>query len=186
VHLRRELGRRRRRLLGDVGLSEQQRATKRAELVEFFTGQPDPVGEALREMLTRLPWRDGGQLAFYLMTPTTSVLVSGSAGYWSGVFTGLRPDVAVLAAGGRPNLDGEPVQARSRSSSWTRCAHCSRKQSRPAIMTRCCLAMTTSTRPRSGPHWPHCPGVTAFDMSYAHPIPLSPLSALGPDLAPVL
>jgi L-ascorbate metabolism protein UlaG (beta-lactamase superfamily) len=96
---------------GDVGLSEQQRATKRAELVEFFTGQPDPVGEALREMLTRSSWRDGGQLAFHLITPTTSVLISGSAGYWSGVFTGLRPDVAVLAAGGRPNLDGEPVQA---------------------------------------------------------------------------
>jgi L-ascorbate metabolism protein UlaG (beta-lactamase superfamily) len=96
--------------LGDLGLSAQQRVVRRAEGIEFFLGQPDPVGSALREMLTRSSWEDGGSLGYHAQTPDSSVLVSGTAGYWSGVFAGLRPEVAVLAAGGRPNVDGEPVQ----------------------------------------------------------------------------
>jgi hypothetical protein len=38
------------------------------------------------------------------------VLFSQSTGYWSGIIRELRPDVAVLAITGRPNLDGEPYQ----------------------------------------------------------------------------
>jgi L-ascorbate metabolism protein UlaG (beta-lactamase superfamily) len=38
------------------------------------------------------------------------MLISGSAGYWRGIFDGLRPDVALLSLGGRPNVDGEPFQ----------------------------------------------------------------------------
>ena len=56
---------------------------------------------------------DGGQLAYLLMTAAGSVLVSGSAGYWRGIFDGLRPDVALLSLGGRPNVDGEPFQGSS-------------------------------------------------------------------------
>ena len=41
------------------------------------------------------------------------MLVSGSAGYWRGIFDGLRPDVALLSLGGRPNVDGEPFQGSS-------------------------------------------------------------------------
>ncbi len=44
------------------------------------------------------------------MTAGGSLLVSGSAGYWRGIFDGLRPDVALLSLGGRPNVDGEPFQ----------------------------------------------------------------------------
>ena len=56
---------------------------------------------------------DGGQLAYLLTTSDGSVLVSGSAGYWRGIFDGLRPDVALLSLGGRPNVDGEPFQGTS-------------------------------------------------------------------------
>ena len=31
-------------------------------------------------------------------------------GHWTGVLDGLRPDVAILAAAGRGNIDGEPIQ----------------------------------------------------------------------------
>ncbi len=56
---------------------------------------------------------DGGQLAYLLTTARGSVLVSGSAGYWRGIFSGLRPDLALLSLGGRPNVDGEPFQGSS-------------------------------------------------------------------------
>ncbi len=38
------------------------------------------------------------------------MFVSSSAGYWSGVVRDLRADVAILAASGRPNVNGEPYQ----------------------------------------------------------------------------
>jgi hypothetical protein len=41
------------------------------------------------------------------------LLVSGSAGYWKGIFARLRPDVALLSLAGRPNVDGEPYQGSS-------------------------------------------------------------------------
>ncbi len=56
---------------------------------------------------------DGGQLAYLLTTAGRSLLVSASAGYWRGIFEGLRPDVALLSLGGRPNVDGEPFQGSS-------------------------------------------------------------------------
>jgi L-ascorbate metabolism protein UlaG (beta-lactamase superfamily) len=56
---------------------------------------------------------DGGQLAYLMTTPQGSLLVSASAGYWKGIFTGLEPDVALLSLGGRPNVDGEPFQGAS-------------------------------------------------------------------------
>ena len=64
-------------------------------------------------MNERCSRHDGGQLAFFLTTGDGSVLVSASAGYWRGIFTGLRPDVALLSLGGRPNVDGEPYQGSS-------------------------------------------------------------------------
>jgi L-ascorbate metabolism protein UlaG (beta-lactamase superfamily) len=96
--------------LGDLGLSAQTRAAKVAELFTMVAGVPDPVGSALRGMLDRSSTHDGGQLAFLLSTGSGSVLVSGSAGYWRGIFGGLRPDVALLSVAGRPNVDGEPFQ----------------------------------------------------------------------------
>jgi L-ascorbate metabolism protein UlaG (beta-lactamase superfamily) len=96
--------------LGDLGVSAQARAAKVAELFNLVAGVPDPAGSALRAMLDRSSTHDGGQLAFLLATGSGSVLVSGSAGYWRGIFAGLCPDVALLSVAGRPNVDGEPFQ----------------------------------------------------------------------------
>jgi L-ascorbate metabolism protein UlaG (beta-lactamase superfamily) len=96
--------------LGDLGVSAQDRATQVAALFAGAEGVPGPAGPSLRAMLERSSTHDGGQLAFLLADGTGSLLVSGSAGYWRGIFTGLCPDVAVLSVGGRPNLDGEPFQ----------------------------------------------------------------------------
>ena len=37
-------------------------------------------------------------------------LYQDTSGHWAGIFDGLQPDVAILAAAGRGNIDGEPTQ----------------------------------------------------------------------------
>ena len=99
--------------LGDLDVSAQTRAQKVRGLFAGMEGIESPAGQALREMNARCSAHDGGQLAYLLTTPGGSLLVSGSAGYWSGIFAGLRPDVALLSLAGRPNVDGEPFQGSS-------------------------------------------------------------------------
>jgi L-ascorbate metabolism protein UlaG (beta-lactamase superfamily) len=100
--------------LGDLGVSAQDRAAKIAGLFGSMDAlRADPVGRALLAMNEATSRHDGGQLAYLLTTSGGSMLVSGSAGYWRGIFDGLRPDVALLSLGGRPNVDGEPFQGSS-------------------------------------------------------------------------
>ena len=99
------------------GRPRGQRAAARRQATAMFGSMDrlneEPVGRALLEMNGATSRHDGGQLAFLLMTSGGSMLVSGSAGYWRGIFDGLRPDVALLSLGGRPNVDGEPFQGSS-------------------------------------------------------------------------
>jgi L-ascorbate metabolism protein UlaG (beta-lactamase superfamily) len=67
----------------------------------------------MQMMLDHSSMHDGGQLAYLLQTADGSALFSGSSGYWPGIFSGLRPDVAFLALAGRPNVSGEPYQGSS-------------------------------------------------------------------------
>jgi L-ascorbate metabolism protein UlaG (beta-lactamase superfamily) len=96
--------------LGDLNVSAQERAATVAGLFASMEHLPPPTGPALMAMMERSSAHDGGQLAFLLMTGSGSMLVSGSAGYWRGIYRGLRPDVALLSVAGRPNVDGEPFQ----------------------------------------------------------------------------
>jgi L-ascorbate metabolism protein UlaG (beta-lactamase superfamily) len=96
--------------LGDLGVSAQERKAAVAALFDLMARAPEPAGPALRSLNERCSRHDGGQLAYLLTTTGGSVLVSASAGYWRGIFTGLQPDVALLSLGGRPNVDGEPYQ----------------------------------------------------------------------------
>ena len=47
---------------------------------------------------------------FVFETPEGTLLYQDTSGHWSGILHDLRPDVAILAAAGRGNVDGEPVQ----------------------------------------------------------------------------
>lgn len=96
--------------LGDLGMSAQDRAAKVAALFGMMSQAPPPAGAALMRMLESTSAHDGGQLAFLLTNGSESILASGSAGYWRGLYTDLRPDVALLSVAGRPNVDGEPFQ----------------------------------------------------------------------------
>ncbi|HTU37194.1 MAG TPA: MBL fold metallo-hydrolase [Acidimicrobiales bacterium] len=100
--------------LGDLDVSAQQRAATIAGLFGAMESVgSNPAGQALIAMNDVCSRHDGGQLAYLLITSGGSILVSGSAGYWRGIFNGLQPDVALLSLGGRPNVDGEPFQGSS-------------------------------------------------------------------------
>jgi L-ascorbate metabolism protein UlaG (beta-lactamase superfamily) len=63
----------------------------------------------LRESDQR-PRGDGGALVYLFETPRGSLLYQDTSGHWSGILHDLRADVAILAAAGRGNVDGEPIQ----------------------------------------------------------------------------
>ena len=53
---------------------------------------------------------DGGALVYVLETPAGRLLYQDTSGAWTPVLRELRPDVAILAAAGRGNFDGDPIQ----------------------------------------------------------------------------
>jgi L-ascorbate metabolism protein UlaG (beta-lactamase superfamily) len=114
--------------LGDMGLTLQERHERMAAVGlgpsgQFEHGKPSrhTGGESddrpgIAELRAHLresdqqPRGDGGALAYLIETPEGSVLWKDTSGHWTGILRDLRPDVAILGAGGRGNIDGEPVQ----------------------------------------------------------------------------
>ncbi|MGH9234095.1 MAG: MBL fold metallo-hydrolase [Acidimicrobiales bacterium] len=96
--------------VGDLGLTWQEQQARFGELVQHFaTALPQ---DSLDHLLTAQQGDrgDGGALVHLFDTPDGTLLYQDTSGHWSGVLSGLRPDVAILAAAGRGNVDGEPVQ----------------------------------------------------------------------------
>ncbi len=58
----------------------------------------------------RAPAATAARSVFLVETPGGSLFYQDTSGHWSGILRDLRPDVAILAAAGRGNVDGEPVQ----------------------------------------------------------------------------
>ncbi len=94
---------------GDLGVGYGERRARQNAIFDLMAVAPD-LADFSRAVEPRSSRDDGGQLMYLLETPDGSVLFSQSTGYWSGIIRDLRPDVAVLAITGRPNLDGEPFQ----------------------------------------------------------------------------
>ncbi|MGH2794625.1 MAG: MBL fold metallo-hydrolase [Actinomycetota bacterium] len=94
---------------GDLGVPYLERRTRQNAIFDLMAAAPG-LDEYSRAVEPRSSRDDGGQLMYLLETSEGSVLFSQSTGYWSGIVRELRPDVAVLAITGRPNLDGEPFQ----------------------------------------------------------------------------
>lgn len=97
--------------LGDLGIAHQERALRVARGMEMLHGGAlgADVAAHMHES-DRLPRGEGGALAYLIETPAGSILWKDSSGHWSGILRDLRPDLAILAAVGRGNVDGEPVQ----------------------------------------------------------------------------
>jgi hypothetical protein len=99
--------------LGDLGVPLQER---RARMDPLFTLMRDPdvmepeLFEYMNHPIGPISDLDGGQLIYLIATPYGSILWSASSGCWTPILRQLRPDVALLAVAGRPNVDGEPFQ----------------------------------------------------------------------------
>lgn len=101
-------------VMGDLGVTEDERegrlAANRARAAERGGG------ERLRPEWAHSD-STGGALDYLITTPDGTILFQDSMGYWSGIYSQLPGlpegggvDLAILAAAGRGNIDGEPIQ----------------------------------------------------------------------------
>jgi L-ascorbate metabolism protein UlaG (beta-lactamase superfamily) len=95
--------------IGDLGLTHQEREARMGELFRHFGSLGAEVMAHL-QVSNQGAKGDGGALVFVFETPDGSILYQDTSGHWTGILHDLRPDVAILAAAGRGNVDGEPVQ----------------------------------------------------------------------------
>jgi hypothetical protein len=95
--------------LGDLGVTHQERLRRMSARLANRAALSDEVRDHLRESNQR-PRGDGGALVYRLNLPEGSLLYQDTSGYWPSMLQSLRSDVAILAAAGRGNLGGEPVQ----------------------------------------------------------------------------
>ncbi len=101
--------------LGDYGMTYQERIERLASRgANVLDTEPRPgmeaVAEHRRAASSQRPRGEGGAFAYLIETPEGSILWKDTSGHWTGILRDLRPDVALLAAAGRGNIDGEPIQ----------------------------------------------------------------------------
>jgi L-ascorbate metabolism protein UlaG (beta-lactamase superfamily) len=95
--------------LGDTGLTLDEQKVRFKELEAHIANlAPEARAHALKGRQGERG--DGGALVYLIETPEGSVLYQDTSGHWSGIVRDLRPDVAILAAAGRGNVDGDPIQ----------------------------------------------------------------------------
>jgi L-ascorbate metabolism protein UlaG (beta-lactamase superfamily) len=103
--------------LGHYGLCEDERAAVAvreglgANIGGLAAGESQAAKEMREHLGTAVGSREtGGALAYLIETPAGSIFWQDTSGCWTGVVQNLRPDVAIIAAAGRGNVDGEPIQ----------------------------------------------------------------------------
>lgn len=98
--------------LGDLGVSLQEQQARMAELMAYVTTELDPaaIEHVLGTMAGHSPRGDGGALLYLIEVPDGSILFQDTSGHWTGIVDDLEADVAIVAAAGRANVDGEPIQ----------------------------------------------------------------------------
>jgi L-ascorbate metabolism protein UlaG (beta-lactamase superfamily) len=98
--------------VGDLGVTWQEQRARFEELMRYLSTElgPSAVEHMMGSMAGHSDRGDGGALLFSFDLPDGRLLYQDTSGHWSGVMRDLRPDVAILAAAGRGNIDGEPIQ----------------------------------------------------------------------------
>lgn len=99
---------------GHTGLTQAERAACPG-LVQRITELVSSGSEDGRAIMQHVQtsagsMSDGGPLVFHIETPDQSVFYQDTSGCWTGVLGQIEADVAILAASGRPNVNGEPNQ----------------------------------------------------------------------------
>jgi L-ascorbate metabolism protein UlaG (beta-lactamase superfamily) len=95
--------------LGDVGLTWQEQQGRLVGLAQHFASLGPDVQDHVRRG-NQQARGDGGALLYLIECPEGSLLYQDTSGHWTGMLQGRQPDVAILAAAGRGNVDGEPIQ----------------------------------------------------------------------------
>lgn len=94
--------------LGEQGMTLQDR---NAVLQRRFARRQGDQSDAARIISAYpRPRGEGGPLAYLIDTPEGRIFWKDTSGHWTGILRDIRPDVALLAAAGRGNIDGEPIQ----------------------------------------------------------------------------
>ena len=96
--------------IGDLGVTWQEQRARFEELVKYLGSQIPPASIEHLVASQQGDRGDGGALIYVFDTPDGRILYQDTSGHWSGIIDGLAPDVAILAAAGRGNIDGEPIQ----------------------------------------------------------------------------
>jgi len=97
--------------LGDLGVTWHEQRERLQALGAHFASLGDATMQHLRtSSVGHSPHGDGGALLYLFDTPDGTLLYQDTSGHWSGILDGVSPDVAILAAAGRGNIDGEPIQ----------------------------------------------------------------------------
>ena len=96
--------------LGDLGVTWQEQRERFAQLVDFFGKGLTPEAVEHLGVSHQGDRGDGGALIFLIETPEGKILYQDTSGHWTGILNMLKPEVAILAAAGRGNIDGEPIQ----------------------------------------------------------------------------
>lgn len=99
---------------GHTGLTQEERAAcpgliqRITEIVSSGSEDARAIMEHLRSCAGSTS--DGGPLVFLIETPDVTIFFQDTSGCWTGVLDRIDADVAILAAAGRPNVDGDPNQ----------------------------------------------------------------------------
>jgi len=97
---------------GHTGLTQNERAQQPGLGQRIFglAGSPESqvIFDHIRSQAGSL--HDGGALVFLIETPDGRIFFQDTSGSWTGVLDDLSADIAVLAAAGRANVNGEPIQ----------------------------------------------------------------------------
>ncbi len=98
--------------IGELGLTFQEQKMRMDALIDGFgeSLEPAAIDHVISSATGHSERGDGGALIFLFELPDGTVLFQDTSGHWSGVFDDLTADVAILAAAGRANIDGEPIQ----------------------------------------------------------------------------
>lgn len=99
---------------GHTGLTQEERAACPG-LVQRVTEVVAKGGETAQVLRDHVlgslgSMNDGGPLVYLIETPDLKIFWQDTSGAWKGALEPLNADVAILAAAGRANVDGEPIQ----------------------------------------------------------------------------
>jgi L-ascorbate metabolism protein UlaG (beta-lactamase superfamily) len=97
---------------GHTGLTQTERAQQPGLGQRIWALGGTPQGKVLLDHIRGCAGslQDGGPLQFLIETPQGRIFFQDTSGCWTGVLEEIRADAAILAAAGRANVDGEPVQ----------------------------------------------------------------------------